>query len=213
MIKAVFWDFGGVILSSPFEAFNRYELQKDIPTDFIRRVNSTNPNDNAWAAFESNAIDLAEFDKRFLTESTALGHAIPGADIIALLSGEVRPRMVAALKKVNDNFITACLTNNVKSGKGPGMQRDEAKAAEVAKIMAIFDGVIESSKVGCRKPQPEFYELACQKMQVEAADVVFLDDLGINLKPAAAMGMKTIKVVDPDVALQELAEITGLVFD
>jgi putative hydrolase of the HAD superfamily len=201
-IQAVLWDFGGVILSSPFEAFNTYEAEKGLPLDLIRRVNSTNPHSNAWALLERNDISPQEFDSLFATESEALGHRVPGADVLALLSGDVRPRMVQALDTVKAaGFKTACLTNNVVSTEEPAT----ARQAEVRTIMHKFDHVVESSKVGCRKPEPRFYEIACELLQVSPTECVFLDDLGINLKPAAAMGMRTIKVVNPDDALAELS--------
>ena len=201
-IQAVLWDFGGVILSSPFEAFNTYEAEKGLPLDLIRRVNSTNPHSNAWALLERNDIGPQEFDSLFATESEALGHRVPGADVLALLSGDVRPRMVQALDTVKAaGFKIACLTNNVVSTEEPAT----ARQAEVRTIMHKFDHVVESSKVGCRKPEPRFYEIACELLQVSPTECVFLDDLGINLKPAAAMGMRTIKVVNPDDALAELS--------
>lgn len=201
-IQAVLWDFGGVILSSPFEAFNTYEAEKGLPLDLIRRVNSTNPHSNAWALLERNDISPQEFDSLFATESEALGHRVPGADVLALLSGDVRPRMVQALDRVKAaGFKIACLTNNVVSTEEPATERQ----AEVRTIMHKFDHVVESSKVGCRKPEPRFYEIACELLQVSPTECVFLDDLGINLKPAAAMGMRTIKVVNPDDALAELS--------
>jgi putative hydrolase of the HAD superfamily len=201
-IQAVLWDFGGVILSSPFEAFNTYEAEKGLPLDLIRRVNSTNPHSNAWALLERNDISPQEFDSLFATESEALGHRVPGADVLALLSGDVRPRMVQALDTVKAaGFKIACLTNNVVSTEEPATERQ----AEVRSIMHKFDHVVESSKVGCRKPEPRFYEIACELLQVSPTKCVFLDDLGINLKPAAAMGMRTIKVVNPDDALAELS--------
>ena len=201
-IQAVLWDFGGVILSSPFEAFNTYETEKGLPLDLIRRVNSTNPHSNAWALLERNDISPQEFDSLFSTESEALGHRVPGADVLALLSGDVRPRMVQALDTVKAaGFKIACLTNNVVSTEEPATERQ----AEVRTIMHKFDHVVESSKVGCRKPEPRFYEIACELLQVSPTECVFLDDLGINLKPAAAMGMRTIKVVNPDDALAELS--------
>jgi len=208
-IRAVLWDFGGVILSSPFEAFNRYETATGLPLDHIRRVNSTNPDGNAWALLERNDISPLEFDALFATESEALGHRIPGADVLALLSGEVRPAMVAALDLViASGYHTACLTNNVVSTASDPSPRQ----IEVAAIMKKFDHVVESSKVGCRKPEPRFYEIACELVGVSPDECVFLDDLGVNLKPAAAMGMRTIKVGDPTIALQELSDHLGLQF-
>ena len=208
-IQAVLWDFGGVILSSPFEAFNTYEAEKGLPLDLIRRVNSTNPHSNAWALLERNDISPQEFDSLFATESEALGHRVPGADVLALLSGDVRPRMVQALDAVKAaGFKIACLTNNVVSTEEPATERQ----AEVRSIMHKFDHVVESSKVGCRKPEPRFYEIACELVGVSPDECVFLDDLGVNLKPAAAMGMRTIKVGDPTIALRELSDHLGLQF-
>ena len=208
-IRAVLWDFGGVILSSPFEAFNRYESAAGLPSDHIRRVNSTNPDGNSWALLERNDISPLEFDALFASESEALGHRIPGADVLALLSGEVRPAMVAALDLViASGYRTACLTNNVVSTAPDPSPRQ----IEVAAIMKKFDHVVESSKVGCRKPEPRFYEIACELVGVSPDECVFLDDLGVNLKPAAAMGLRTIKVGDPTLALQELSDLLGLQF-
>lgn len=206
-IRAVLWDFGGVILSSPFEAFNRYETDRGLPLDHIRRVNATNPDGNAWALLERNDVTPALFDDLFATESEALGHRVPGADVLALLSGEVRPQMVQALDLViAAGYRTACLTNNVVSSSPDPSPRH----VEVAAIMARFDHVVESSKVGCRKPEPRFYEIACELVGVSPEECVFLDDLGINLKPAAAMGMRTIKVGDPAIALNELSGHLGV---
>ena len=201
-IRAVLWDFGGVILSSPFEAFRRYEAEKGLPADSIRTVNATNPDSNAWALLERNDISPGEFDTLFASESEALGHRIPGSDVLALLAGDVRPHMVTALDTViGAGLLTACLTNNVVSTSPTPTDRQR----EVSAIMAKFHHVVESSKVGCRKPEPRFYEIACELLDVSPHECVFLDDLGINLKPAAAMGMRTIKVVDSFDALDELS--------
>lgn len=208
-IRAVLWDFGGVILSSPFEAFNRYEDANGLPRDIIRRVNATDPHTNAWARLERSDISPAEFDTLFADESAAVGHRIPGADVLALLSGDVRPAMVAALDSViAAGYLTACLTNNVVSTAEPANDRQ----AEVRAVMARFHHVVESSKVGCRKPEARFYEIACALLSVSPDECVFLDDLGINLKPAAAMGMRTIKVGDPAAALAELSGHLDLQF-
>lgn len=206
-IKAVLWDFGGVILSSPFEAFRRYEAEQGLPEDLIRRVNATNPDSNAWAKLERNDITPQEFDELFATESEQLGHRVPGADVLALLAGDVRPHMVTALDAViASGFLTACLTNNVVSTSPTPTDRQR----EIADIMSKFHHVVESSKVGCRKPEPRFYEIACELLNVAPNECVFLDDLGINLKPAAAMGMRTIKVIDSHDALRELSQHLSL---
>jgi Epoxide hydrolase N-terminal domain-like phosphatase len=209
MKKAVLWDFGGVILSSPFEAFRRYETEHGLPIDFIRSVNTTNPHTNAWALLERNEVSADGFDERFASESEALGHRVPGADVLALLAGDVRPEMVAMLDRVKAaGYRIACLTNNMIGGDGT-YTRGEARAVQIAAIMDRFDAVIESSKVGVRKPEPRFYEIACELLEVQPDECVFLDDLGINLKPAAAMGMTTIKVTSADQAITELGAALG----
>jgi len=207
MYQAVFWDFGGVITESPFEAFNRYEQTMGLPIDFIRGVNTRNFNDNAWAKFERNEISIAEFDLLFAAESASAGYRIAGADIIELLAVKPRPPMVAALEKICARYKTVCITNNVAAGHGAGMQRDVLAAAEIERIMQKFDFVIESSKVGIRKPDPRIYRLACERAEVEPSDVIYLDDLGVNLKPAKALGMTTIKVTG---AAQAIAELENL---
>jgi len=206
---AVLWDFGGVILSSPFDAFARYERELGLAEGFIRTVNATNPDDNAWARLERSEVDHDGFAALFEIEARALGGELSGRRVLELLAGEIRPAMVAALDAVKSaGYRTACLTNNVANGEeGPSERR-----AAVAAVMGRFDVVVESSKVGCRKPEPRFYEIACEQLGVTPSECVFLDDLGINLKPAKAMGMTTIKVVHPDTALAELSSTLGLPF-
>lgn len=212
-IEAVIWDFGGVFTSSPFEAFNRYEAEKGLPKDLIRRVNSTNPDHNAWALFERNEIDTAGFDAMFLQESTALGHPVPGREVLPLLSGSLRPRMVAALKACKDQFKVGCITNNVVSEHSPGQDQGQRMAGAMGQVMPLFDAIIESSKAGVRKPDPRIYLMMCDLLDVRPEACIYLDDLGINCKPAAGLGMRAIKVVGVDQTLAELAELTGLTFD
>ena len=211
-VEAVIWDFGGVFTTSPFEAFNRYEAAHGIPKDLIRTVNATNPLENAWALFERAEIDRAGFDLKFLEESTALGHPVRGADVLPLLSGDVRPRMVEALKLCKRHYKVACITNNMAQGHGPGMAASAEGASRSAGIMALFDVIVESSKAGVRKPDPRIYQMACELIGSEPAACVYLDDLGINCKPAAELGMKAIKVVTEAQALDDLAAATGLTF-
>ncbi|HPF24869.1 MAG: HAD-IA family hydrolase [Hyphomonas sp.] len=207
--KAVIWDFGGVFTSSPFDAFARYEAERGLPLNFIRTVNATNPLDNAWAKLEQSLVSGDEFDTLFREESKALGHEVPGADVLKLLSGTLRPRVVEALKVCKSHGKVGCITNNAPIGKGASMTNDEGKAAELAKVFELFDHLIESSKIGIRKPDPRIYALMCEALDVDPADCVYLDDLGINLKPAAQMGMTTIKVLGEDQLLADLRSATG----
>ena len=213
MIKAILWDFGGVFTTSPFEAFARFERARNLPKDFIRTINSTNPDTNAWAQFESSAIDVDGFDTAFQAEAEALGHSVRGKDVLELLSGDFRPRMVAALSACKEHYKVGCITNNMKkAGEGPAMAATDERAQTAAAVMAQFDIVVESSVEGVRKPNPRIYRIACDRLGVHPEESVFLDDLGINLKPARAMGMTTIKVLDEDQALTDLGAATGLTF-
>jgi putative hydrolase of the HAD superfamily len=208
--QAVLWDFGGVILSSPFEAFNHYESQLGLPRDFIRRVNAVNPDHNAWAQMERAEIGLDRFAEAFEAEARALGGELSGHTVVGLLSGEVRPEMVEALQRVRQHYRIACITNNMPAGHGPSMTRSAETAAQVTRIMALFEHVIESSKLNMRKPDPRIYRHACELLGVPPEACVYLDDLGINLKPARAMGMATIKVDSAAQALGELEALLGL---
>lgn len=207
LLRAAFFDFGGVILSSPFEAFDRYEQTHGLPRDFIRTVNATNPDDNAWARFERGEVSFEEFCELFEGECGVAGHELSARQVMPLLLGEIRPAMVRAVERCREeSLVTACLTNNwVSHGDRPPERVQDGRD----EVMAAFDHVVESSKVGIRKPDPRFYELACELCAVEPAEVVFLDDLGVNLKPAAAMGMTTIKVTDPALALADLERAVG----
>lgn len=214
MIKAVLWDFGGVLTTGPFHAFNRYEREHGIPKDFIRTVNATNPDSNAWARFENNQISLLDFDKAFAEETRAQGHEIPGRDVLQLIGGDIRPEMVEALRRISSRYRTACLTNNFRPSQGAAPERAVSattRASAVGEIMGMFDTIVESSVVGFRKPDPRFYQLACEKLQIVPDEGVFLDDLGINLKPAREMGMHTIKVTDDiDSVLDKLESLLDM---
>ncbi len=207
---AVLWDFGGVILSSPFEAFNRYEGEAGLPRDFIRSLNARNPDSNAWAKMERSEVSLDGFVALFEEEARQQGYTLDGWRILQALSGDIRPQMVEALRRCKAAFRVACITNNMKSGEGPGMARSPEKAQAVAEIMALFEHVVESSKLGLRKPDPLIYQHACDLLGVPPERCVYLDDLGINLKPARALGMRTIKVGDPDAAIDELQAMVGI---
>jgi putative hydrolase of the HAD superfamily len=208
--RAVLWDFGGVILSSPFEAFNRYEAEIGLPKDFIRSLNARNGDTNAWAKMERSEVSLEGFVELFEQEARQQGHKLDGWRILQSLSGDIRPQMVEALRRCSRAFRVACITNNMKQGEGPGMARSADKAQAVAEIMTLFEHVVESSKLGLRKPDPRIYRHACDLLGVQPEECVYLDDLGINLKPARALGMRTIKVGDPDVAIDELQAMVGI---
>jgi putative hydrolase of the HAD superfamily len=207
MIEAVIWDFGGVITTSPFEAFARFEAGRGLPLDIIRRTNAANHLDNAWAKFERAEIDADTFDELFAAESRALGVEVRGRDVLPLLSGDLRPEMVEALRRVKTKFKTGCITNNLPANS---IGSHVGRSLYVAEVMALFDHVIESAKIGVRKPDPGIYRMMTETLGVNPKNCVYLDDLGVNLKPARESGMTTIKVLNAPQAIAELEVATGL---
>ena len=203
-IRAVIFDFGGVILTSPFEAFTRYESDSGLPAGFLRGLNARDPDTNAWARLERGEVDPAGFAELFEAEARDAGHEVDGQAVLALLAGELRPAMVEALRRCHDRLATALLTNNFVVPDGAAVA-----STPMAEVLAHFDVIVESSRAGVRKPDPAIYGIVCRDLGVEPHEAVFLDDLGVNLKPARALGMTTIKVDDPDVALAELEEVVG----
>jgi putative hydrolase of the HAD superfamily len=201
-VSAVLFDFGGVILSSPLEAFDAYEKREGLPPGVIRRINTTDPDDNAWAKLERGDVDADGFADLFRAEATAAGVDIDPYAVLALLVGEPRPVMVEALRRLRSAGLPiGLLTNNISP-----MPRE----GELGEVLALFDSIVESSVEGIRKPEPEIYRRAVERLGADPASCAYLDDLGVNLKPARAMGMHTIKVGDPHAALAELTEATGV---
>lgn len=199
LVKGVLWDFGGVLSTSPFDAFSAYEVANGLEAGFIRRLNSTNPDTNAWARFERSEVGIEEFALLFEAEAAAAGGRVDGAALLASLRTDLRPAMIEAVRRCRARLKTALLTNNFRTGNG----------AMWAGIPELFDVIVESSQVGYRKPDPHFYALALEMLEIEPDEAVFLDDLGINLKPARALGMHTIKVTDPTEALADLEALVG----
>jgi putative hydrolase of the HAD superfamily len=208
MIEAVIWDFGGVLTTSPFEAFARFERERGLPANIIRRTNAANHLENAWARFERAEVDIETFDRLFAEESLLLGAEVRGRDVLPLLSGDIRPEMVDALKRVKAKFKTGCITNNLPAN---AISSASGRSLYIADVMVLFDHVIESAKIGLRKPDPQIYRMMVEALKVEPTQCVYLDDLGVNLKPAREMGMITIKVVHAAQAIAELEAVTGLV--
>jgi putative hydrolase of the HAD superfamily len=198
---AVLFDFGGVLSTSPFGAFERYERAHGLPAGFIRSANATNPDDNAWARLERNELGFEEFCDVFGRETSEAGAAVDARELFATLSGELHDDMVEAVRRCGTKFKTGLLTNNFVT---PLAER------RVSDVLSLFDVVIESSVVGVRKPDPRFYLLACDKLGISPSQAVLLDDLGVNLKPARALGMTTIRVTDTATAIAELESVLGI---
>jgi putative hydrolase of the HAD superfamily len=206
-VTAVVFDLGGVLTESPIRAFAAYEAEIGLPAGLIVSLNSTDPHTNAWARFERNELDVAGFSAAFEAEAAAAGHRVDAARVLAALRGELRPEMVAAVRRLR----AAGLPLGMVSNNVAPMERH----GPLGEVLELFDVVVESSVEGVRKPEPEIYLRALARLsdavgrQVEPQHCAYLDDLGINLKPARALGMHTIKVADPGEALAELSAVVG----
>lgn len=194
------------MVDSPFESFERYERDNGLPAGFIRTLNTANADENAWARLERGELTFDAFCEAFEKEATAAGGGLDTRDLFSKLTGSFRPQMVEAVRRCSEHFKTGLLTNNFSSIEGPWA----GKRAEHGELLGLFDVVIESSVTGIRKPDPRFYLLACEKLGIEPKNAVFLDDLGVNLKPARELGMFTIKVVSTDEALEALEAVLGI---
>ena len=211
--QAVIFDLGGVVLPSPFETFATYERDHGLPERFIRGVVAESADHGAWARLERGELTMTEFHDEFAAECAAAGGAVDAAELMGAIADGFgpRPAMVEAIRTIRAcGLRTAALTNNwaPTSDDGGGGDTTAARSA-TGGIDDLFDVVVQSAVEGLRKPDPRIYTLTCGRLGVGPDHVVFLDDLGVNLKPAREMGMTTIKVVDPADALRQLAAVLG----
>ena len=205
-IRAVVFDLGGVVLGSPLRAIAAYERENGIAENFVNRVVADTAPDGAWSRHERGEIEMAQFVADFEAECRAAGGCVDARAMFAAMASEAQPRpvMLAAIERIRGRGLTtAALTNNWVP------TREQDSGAKTWDLSAIFDVFIESSIEGLRKPDPLIYQLVCERMQISPSEAVFLDDIGANLKPARALGMTTIRVVEPEAALRELEQVLG----
>ena len=162
---------------------------------------------------ERGELDLETFYPEFESDCRAAGLEMDAREMMTRMAGstEPRPMMIEAIRRLREaGFKVGALTNNwAHTGDDDNPLRNDGTRA----LKDLFDVFIESSVEGLRKPDPKIYELACERMGKQPGDLVFLDDIGPNLKPPRAMGMATIKVDTPEQALTELGEIVGMSFE
>jgi putative hydrolase of the HAD superfamily len=208
--RAVIFDLGGVVFPSPIDVFRSYEQEHGLPHRFLSEVVLTDVEGGAWARLERGELTVAEFCTEFESECAAAGERIDATALMGAVAGgfDPRPEMVRALRTLRVGGLrTGALTNNWAAEPGDAGERGLTTLAD------LFDTVVESAVEGLRKPDPRIYELVCARLEVSPEESVFLDDLGVNLKAARALGMTTIKVVDPAAALAELGEVVGFALD
>jgi len=201
-LAAVVFDIGGVVQESPLHAIARYERDHGLPPNAINRAVVAAGERGAWARLERGELTVERFLGPFEADCRAHGVAVSGDRLMAYIAsaGVARPQMLRAVRRIRERGLrVGALTNNwaTETPRPPSPLRE------------LFDAFIESRAVGMRKPDPRIYRLVCEELGVEPARTAFLDDIGANLKTARALGMTTIKVVDPDAALRELGTLLG----
>ncbi|XP_021365983.1 acyl-CoA dehydrogenase family member 10-like isoform X2 [Mizuhopecten yessoensis] len=206
--KAVIFDLGGVIVPPPFKMFEDYEKAKGLPPKSISRVVVEGGSNGSWNKLESGQLSVTQFFDVFQKEYFDLtGKNIDVAELFRGFGkylGKPYPQMIDAVQCVRaEGLKTALLTNN---WHWPG--RDSSNSLPLSR--SLFDVIIESCVVGMRKPDPRIYEMCLKQLDVAPEESVFLDDLGGNLKAAKALGINTIKVSNPDVAIRELEGFLGV---
>ena len=198
--RAVIFDLGGVVLDSPLHAIARYERDLGIPAGFVNRVVVGAGSSGAWSRLERGELPMEEFFGAFEAECRKEGQTLSAVEMM-LRIGECGPRplMLEAIGRIRRRGIAvAALTNN---WAGEEDRTDD--------LRDHFDAFVESSVVGLRKPDPRIYLLACENLEIEPSEAVFLDDIGRNLKIARELGMTTIKVEQPEEALDALSNLLG----
>lgn len=205
-LRAVIFDLGGVVIPSPLQVFHDYEARHGLPNRFLSEVVLTDGDDGAWSRFERGELDPVQFTVEFEAECRAAGATVDVADLLAEVAHDAAPRpaMLDATAAIRRHGLrTAALTNNWASEDRVPM-RDRSPA-----LADVFDLIVELAQEGLRKPDPRIYELTCTRLAIHPSEAAFLDDLGVNLKSARALGMTTIKVEDPDEALTDLESLLG----
>jgi putative hydrolase of the HAD superfamily len=205
-VRAVIFDLGGVVLPSPLDVFRAYEARHGLPHRFLSEVVIDTGEHGAWSRFERGELDADGFAGAFEVECADAGGVVVVSDLLSEIATSTgpRPEMLAALREIREHGLqTAALTNNWNTGDGTQM------GTHYPEMVALFDLIVESAVEGLRKPDPRIYELACRRLGVRPDESVFLDDLGVNLKTARALGMTTIKVTEPAAALAELETVLG----
>jgi putative hydrolase of the HAD superfamily len=205
-LRAVLFDLGGVVMGSPLHAIAHYERELGLPAGCVNRLVVATGARGAWSRLERGELGLDAFYPAFDAECAAAGHPLSARAMMERIAAaaQPRPRMLAAVRAIRARGLrTAALTNN---WQGDGTRERDWLGAH-------FDVVVESAVEGLRKPDPRIYELTLSRLGVAAREVVFLDDIGRNLKPARELGMRTIKVDEPDAALAELSGLLGFPLD
>lgn len=203
-IRAVIFDVGGVLTTAPATGVRRFCEESGVAYDGLVRVISAS--DGAWSRYEAATMTEPEFVVAFEAECRHAGLQVDARRVVDLLGASMalRPEMMETVRRLRGPYRLGCITNVAGDGEDHSWKRFGLD------LEALFDVVVVSAQVGMRKPDPRIYELACRRLQILPQEAVFLDDAGINLKAARALGMVTIKVDETTRAIEELESTLGV---
>ena len=203
--KAVIFDLGGVILTSPFPVFSHFERQHKLPDGAILSLIKQGGDRGAWAALERGDMDVDTFTRAFAAEARQAGIALDAAGLLHTLGEQVRieQAMLNTAKKIRrQNLRVGVITNNWDPGNGYFKPMQDFRHE--------FDLIVESWLIGVRKPHQAIFARALEGLGCAPEEVVFLDDIVSNLHQPRAMGMTTLLVKNPADTILELAGLLSM---
>ncbi|KAA1085814.1 hypothetical protein PGT21_020460 [Puccinia graminis f. sp. tritici] len=220
-ITTVIFDVGGVVVKSPLLGVNKFEKAEGLPADYVNVAITARGADGAFQKLEVGALQLPEFYaqfgdqmsdtpfnnaayKRFCAKTERTCPSLPttlqvdGKQLWKQMMVEASTPNLPIIKLIkrlreSGKYRVAALTNNFQLPAGKTEDDQEALGLAPMEIKNLFHEFIESSQVGLRKPDPKFFEYALKLLNVRSPkEVVFFDDIGINLKAAEKLGINTI---------------------
>ncbi|XP_066465906.1 acyl-CoA dehydrogenase family member 10 isoform X2 [Tiliqua scincoides] len=204
--KAVIFDMGGVLLPSPYRLAAEWEVRNQVPPGTIKQGLISGGENRPWLRYMRGELTPAEFLHEFGQQCSKIANSpVPVdsffSDFTSDQMARQLPVMTEAIKCIRaEGLKTAVLSNNFYLQSGESFLPLDRR---------LFDVIVESCQEGICKPDPRIYKICLERLGVQAKESIFLDDIGQNLKAAAQLGIKTLKVEDPDVAVQELETHLG----
>ena len=200
-IRGLLLDFGGVLTTNFFEPFEKFCGRNGLPPSTIHDLMTADPAGRAlWHDVERGTIPQPEFEAKL---AAMLGLQPQG--LIAGLLADLRPEpeMLAAVARARRAGVRVAVVSN-------SWGSDPYDPYAAWHLPAIADAVLISHELGLRKPEPTIYRLACERVGLEPAACVFVDDVAANLPAASELGMRTVHHVTVETTIRQLERLLGL---
>jgi putative hydrolase of the HAD superfamily len=201
-VRAIVFDFGGVLITPITTKITALAERAGVPVPTMLEVlmgpMTVSTPDHPWHRSERGEIPTAEIQGLLGPYAERNGVKLRGDEMALIFEGNYvyNDAVLARITELRaEGYRIGLLTNSVREFR----PRLDAELGN-----GLFDEIIDSSEVGCRKPEPAIYELTTRRMGVERDELVYLDDFGGNVTGARLHGWTTIHVTGPDQALAEL---------